>query len=293
MPHFNSRGGSSVRGSPYETKAKNALFLVSKHSHQILGKDAEIDELIEKLNRTEGVGIGADKRLIEDGFKEGAPLGKQAPGFSGIVTDEQLSLHHDPNGNWASTFEQYAAMTTFGVLVLAETQQDFQAWFAHPATHLELNATQAGRTFVLFDGKLLPLTDDGSATLSEGEGTILYSNGAVYNGGVKGGYKHGVGKTISLSSAGGTIAEYDNGDMVKLIREDSGMSERGLGDAYDAKWLGNANEGSSPGGGSPGRRSSKTPQDMVYSAISPSTPSTFHSSSPESTQQTELDAPPS
>ena len=242
MPVGFSRGGTGTdRSSPYERKAKTAIFLTSTHTS---GHDAKLAAKLEENGCK--LGSGLSQKLAEEGFQEGTPLMKCLDRMTGIkmalVTDDDLNLYRDKaNSEWLKPWENFSAATKLGVLVLAGSAQGFQAWASKPEAKLEMQYTPKGRLYVYLadggssdgadvGGVIVALTEEGCATVENGKGTILYADGSMYSGDIADGERHGVGRTTLLGGAtsGGavTTAEYENGKMVKLIGEGTILTER-------------------------------------------------------------------
>jgi len=136
------------------------------------------------------------------GFVDDRPL---RPGS--ILQNEELCLHHDDFRNdasaWMEAYEAYAARTKFGVLILAVTTKKFMAWAKSSACRKEVNNIPSGRLFAYIEhadedeggrrGYIVsvdPQRDEGAATVSHGQGYILFPNGAYYHGPLKEGLPH-------------------------------------------------------------------------------------------------------
>ena len=126
MPVGLTTGGTSMRGTPYEAKAKKAIFLTSTVS---MGHSEKLAETLQNEGAKLGSGMSA---LLDMGFKEDTPLSKcLVSGLTGIVTDDSLRLRRDTaDQEWPKLWEQFASSTQLGVLVLAGAVQGFQQWAA-------------------------------------------------------------------------------------------------------------------------------------------------------------------
>lgn len=233
MPVTASFGGNSARGSPYESRAKTALFLSSVYSK---GYDEALAEEVEQKGAKLGSGVSTN--LLQEGFKEDVPLVRCVPMFGGIVTDEKLKLHHDKQNEWLKCWEHFATITRFGVLVLAGDVAKFQAWATSEEGKLEMQFVPKGRLFVYIEGVIVALVEEGEATVETGKGTVIFADGTTYTGDVEGGLRHGIGRT-QLANGAVTTGQYVHGDLVRLIGgEGSVLSDRAMNqDLWDDKRL--------------------------------------------------------
>jgi hypothetical protein len=99
---------------------------------------------------------------------------------------------------WLDVYAHYAGLTKFGVVILAGTLDLFQRWAKSEACREEVKLVAQGRLFAFVNGYLLALdmhTGHASASVRDCTkgGVVVWGEGDYYEGGLKGGKKHGQG----------------------------------------------------------------------------------------------------
>ena len=196
---------SSAAIPEYVELCKDKCFLASK---AVTGyKELERISIIKtKLEIHHGakMGAGTSKEHLEpNGFNDSQPLGAAS-----IITNEDLSLHHDNLGHkrWLEAYAEYAASTKYGVLIFAGTPENFQVWAKSEACLNEVKQIPRGRLFAYIEhteddeggrqGYIVHIdaqNKKGSATVANGKGYTIYASGNYYHGELKDGNKNGHG----------------------------------------------------------------------------------------------------
>ena len=196
---------SSAAIPEYVELCKDKCFLASK---AVTGyKELERISIIKtKLEIHHGakMGAGTSKEHLEpNGFNDSQPLGAAS-----IITNEDLSLHHDNLGHkrWLEAYAKYAASTKYGVLIFAGTPENFQVWAKSEACLDEVKQIPTGRLFAYIEhtendeggrqGYIVHIDAQnfaGSATVANGKGYMLFENGDYYHGELKDEGKDGHG----------------------------------------------------------------------------------------------------
>jgi len=196
---------SSAAIPEYVELCKDKCFLASK---AVTGyKELERISIIKtKLEIHHGakMGAGTSKEHLEpNGFNDSQPLGAAS-----IITNEDLSLHHDNLGHkrWLEAYAEYAASTKYGVLIFAGTPENFQVWAKSEACLDEVKQIPTGRLFAYIEhteddeggrqGYIVHIdaqNNKGSATVANGKGYVIYASGEYYHGELKGGHRNGYG----------------------------------------------------------------------------------------------------
>jgi len=233
-------------------------FLLSK---DVDGKDGfeclkAISEAKQKLELTDGAKMGAgDSRdhLEATGFVEMKPFGAGK-----IVANEELCLHHGNLGEraWVKPYQGYAAVTKHGVLILAKTLDKFRFWAKSKACIIEVNEIPDGRLYAYLEhneddaggrcGYIVSLdtqNETGSATVRNGKGYMVWSNGAGYHGGLKDGKQHGEGRYKYANAWNGTYIHPDVWENDVYVggwkygkKHGKGVYTFANGAVYDGEW---------------------------------------------------------
>ena len=197
----------------YVELCKDKCFLASK---AVTGyKELERISIIKtKLEIHHGakMGAGASKRYLEpNGFNDSQPLGAAS-----IITNEDLSLHHENLGQkkWLEAYAEYAGSTKYGVLIFAGTPENFQVWAKSEACLNEVKQIPNGRLFAYIEhteddeggrqGYIVSIDAQnhrGSATVSNGKGYAIYADGSYFHGELKDGHMNGHGTYTFVSGA--------------------------------------------------------------------------------------------
>jgi hypothetical protein len=174
-------------------------------------RQTRLSKLKLKLEVESGACIGAgDTTRFLRNIKDGAPLGAGQ-----ILLKEELCVQHDdPDEEWVEAYREYSLHTKYGVLILAETMEEYWLWIKTPSYREQLKKIPYGRLFVYVEhtsedeggkrprGFILcidPGGEYGSATVENGLGYVLFGNGTNYHGGLKDGIRHGKGKFVWAS----------------------------------------------------------------------------------------------
>ena len=130
------------------------------------------------------------------------------------MKEELCVQHDDPDEEWVEAYREYSLHTKYGVLILAETMEEYWLWIKTPSYREQLKKIPYGRLFVYVEhtsedeggkrprGFILcidPGGEYGSATVENGLGYVLFGNGTNYHGGLKDGIRHGKGKFVWAS----------------------------------------------------------------------------------------------
>jgi len=217
----------------YLSYCKSKAFLVSTSCHDIIPHDISNFKVRLELDSGAYVGYDASKKLT--GFPEGKILGAGS-----ICYQSDLGLSKDNETIWMDAFVEYGRQTKYGHLIMSGTVENFQKWAKSKASRVELSFE---RIFAYIEhtlgdaggkkGFILPIeakNKDGSATVRDGKGYIIYGNGNYYHGDIKIGFKNGKGKFV-----------WTNGDEYKGEFSDNKMNGKGAfkwlcGDVYDGTW---------------------------------------------------------
>jgi len=226
---------------------------------------AAISEAKTKIETKWGAKMGAGDTqdyLKPKGFKDNKKLGAEQ-----IVMNDTLGLHHPDldgddligNSKWVKAFQAYAAVTKYGVLILAKTPENFMVWAKSKACLKEVTGIPAGRLFVYIEhtksdeggiqGYICSVRRDAesinaSATVKNGRGYLLWANGDYYHGDLKNGTRNGKGTNTFVS---GNV--YD-GDWKDSKMHGKGKFTFADGSVYDGDcYYGDYNDGKRHGKG--------------------------------------------
>jgi len=237
---------SSAAIPEYVELCKDKCFLASK---AVTGyKELERISIIKtKLEIHHGakMGAGTSKEHLEpNGFNDSQPLGAAS-----IITNEDLSLHHDNLGHkrWLEAYAEYAASTKYGVLIFAGTPENFQVWAKSEACLDEVKQIPTGRLFAYIEhteddeggrqGYIVHIdaqNGKGAATVANGKGYVIFANGSYYHGELKGGNRNGYG-TNNYGSGDKYVGDWKDGNMNGHGTYTYG-SGRFEGDKYVGDW---------------------------------------------------------
>ena len=164
-----------------------------------------------------------------------------------------MSLHGEPGGRcsdkpcscykcWLDVYAHYASLTKCGVVILAGTLDLFQRWANSEACREEVKLIAQGRLFAFVNGYLLAVDmhkDTASASVSDCTtgGVVVWGSGNYYEGGLKGGHKHGQG---TQTWAEGTT--YTGGFVDSNMRGQGTLTRAG-GNTYTGGWVDNKKHG--------------------------------------------------
>mmetsp|Transcript_24771 Transcript_24771/g.37745 ORF Transcript_24771/g.37745 Transcript_24771/m.37745 type:complete len:329 (+) Transcript_24771:54-1040(+) len=243
---------------PYDVVAERGMFLASK----VVTKEAGFDDLshnstlIRELEIDTGAKMGAGStRKHLDGFTEEKPLGPMA-----IITNDHLSLHHsglDSTGGWKEHYLHYGTKTKYGHVILAGTLPHFCKWAQSKACKDECAKVQKGRLFAYVHGYLLHVDAVGgfaSGNIVNGKGFIVWASGNYYEGDIRNGKKHGVGRftwasgqtyegqLINGDFEGRGVFKYEDGGRYEgAVHKDKkhghGHMVYGSGNEYDGSYV--------------------------------------------------------
>ena len=181
----------------YDQTAKSAGFIASKVSKEVFAIDTMRGELEQHGSYKIGAG-GTRAELDKLGFpKEGTPLGPNS-----VITDNHVGLHDRTLGNWREGFNRYGGLTKYGAIILAGTVENFQLWAKSQPCLDEVKGVVQGRLFAYIDGYILSVslqTNQAAATVSNGQGKIVWGDGDFYVGMIKSSKMHGQG-TMNYTS---------------------------------------------------------------------------------------------
>lgn len=183
----------------YDQTAKSAGFIASKVSKEVFAIDTMRGELEQHGSYKIGAG-GTRAELDKLGFpKEGTPLGPNS-----VITDNHVGLHDRTLGNWREGFNRYGGLTKYGAIILAGTVENFQLWAKSQPCLDEVKGVVQGRLFAYIDGYILSVslqTNQAAATVSNGQGKIVWGDGDFYVGMIKSSKMHGQGTMTTRAAA--------------------------------------------------------------------------------------------
>lgn len=185
------------------------------------------------------VDFGANIGYSMPGYLTDFPHYGKSLGAGSICLGDDLGLQLNDEQNWEKAYWQYGNETKYGHLIIAGTAEEFQRWtktinlkYASPGrlfAYIQHNDSDEGgqRGYIVAVG---PEIKQGSATVRDGKGYMLYHNGSYYHGDLKIGYKSGKGKFTWM-----------NGDLYEGEFNEDKMNGRGTfkwlnGDMYDGCW---------------------------------------------------------
>ena len=187
-----------------------------------------------KIERTHGASRGGGGTHLK-GFPEGKPIGAGQ-----IIQTEELCLENEDLTSHEANLE-YRKHTKFGHLIIAGTVQNLMVW-------KKLNANtqrgQRGRVWASIEhtaadeggrrGYILLADaangDEGSATVENDIGYMVFYDGEYYHGELKDGKAHGNGKCTTV------IGDVYGGEWKDNKCHGKGTFTFASGEVYDGEW---------------------------------------------------------
>jgi len=239
-----------IRAHPqYLKMCERKAFLLSKPADSEAGFACrtEISNAKFKIQLTHGAKMGAGatrKYLSAAGFTENKPLGAGK-----IIQNEELCLHHTKDGDeWVRAYGVYSSKTRYGTLIPASTPENFAFWAKSEGCKKEADQVPDGRLFayiehndedeggeggyiVYVEGK----AEKGSATVSDGQGYVIFASGNYYHGPLKNGIIHTHSNTKGKCTyIDGNVYE---GEWKRGEKHGKGYMTYADGAIYEGEWV--------------------------------------------------------
>ena len=221
--------------------------------------DKEKSNIKEKVELLHGVkiGPGSSRTFLEAmGFPEEKPLDPRS-----IVYNEDLDIRHnlsssddkivyDDSSSYQKVYVECAAATKYGILIAAGTSNNFMIWAKSNARRIEMKYIPNGRLYAYIEhteedeggrgGFIVHLNTqnhEGSATVKNGRGYLLFGNGNYYHGQLKNCQRDGRGKYCFATG------DVYNGHYKEDKKHGKGRFTWADGSSYDGDWAGNQMHG--------------------------------------------------